>query len=279
MEKSRKKLAGRLQDLKDAEDKSHFRLYGELITANLYRLKEKSSLAAVEDYTRPGSPVIEIKLDPNLTPLQNANRFFDEYNRAKRATKNLEKLIHESREEVEYLEGLCYIIENCETLQDLGEIRQELQKGGYIKPLKAAAKEKGLPRRSPCLYVPDGFTIYVGRNNNQNDYLTLQACPERRPLAARQGHTGVPCAGTKRGKNSTPLYQAALLAAFHSKARQSSNVPVDYTLAKHVSKPSGARPGYVIYKNQKTLFVTPAREEMERVRHIKDSALQRLDDF
>ena len=80
--------------------------------------------------SRPGSPVIEIKLDPTLTPLQNANRFFDEYNRAKRAAKNLEKLIHENREEVEYLEGLIFTIENCETLQDLGEIRQELEKGG-----------------------------------------------------------------------------------------------------------------------------------------------------
>ena len=274
LEKSRKKLAGRLQDLKDAEDKSHFRLYGELITANLYRLKEKSSLAAVEDYTRPGSPVIEIKLDPNLTPLQNANRFFDEYNRAKRATKNLEKLIHESREEVEYLEGLCYIIENCETLQDLGEIRQELQKGGYIKPLKAAAKEKRPSPAGPLAYMSqDGFTIYVGRNNNQNDYLTLRlARKDDLWLHAKDipGSHVLVRSGGKEIPDST-LYQAALLAAFHSKARQSSNVPVDYTLAKHVSKPSGARPGYVIYKNQKTLFVTPAREEMERVRHIKDS--------
>lgn len=274
LEKSRKKLDGRLQDLQDAGDKSRFKLYGELITANLYRLKEKSSLAVVEDYTRPGSPVIEIKLDPNLTPLQNANRFFDEYNRAKRAEKNLDILIRQAREEVEYLEGLCFAIENCETLQDLLEIRQELEKGGYIKPLKAAAKEKRPSPAGPLAYLSrDGFTIHVGRNNSQNDYLTLKLARKDDLWLHAKDIPGSHVLVRSGGKEvpGTTLYQAALLAAFHSKARQSSNVPVDYTLVKYVSKPSGAKPGYVIYKNQKTVYVTPTREEMERIRQMQDS--------
>ena len=275
LEKSRKKLGGRLQDLKDAEEKSRYRLYGELITANLYRLKEKSSVALVEDYNRPGSPVIEIELDPNLTPLQNANKFFDEYNRAKRAAKNLEKLIQQNREEVEYLEGLCFTIENCETLQDLHEIRQELEKGGYLKPPKAAAKEKRPSPAEPLAYMSqDGFTIHVGRNNNQNDYLTLKLARKDDLWLHAKDIPGSHVLVRSEGKEvpDTTLYQAALLAAFHSKARQSSNVPVDYTLAKYVSKPTGAKPGYVIYKNQKTIFVTPVREEMERIRQIQDSS-------
>lgn len=272
LEKCRRKLSGRLQDLQNAGDKSCYRLYGELITANLYRLKENISTIMLEDYTQPDSPVVEIKLDPNLTPLQNAQKFFEEYSRAKRAVENLRKLIRETKEEIDYLEGLSYSIESCTSIEELREIRQEIEKEGFIKPSKAFAKEKRPSSSGPNVYLSqDGFYIYVGRNNNQNDYLTQRFAKKDDLWLHTKDIPGSHVLVRSEGKEvpEGTLYQAALLAAFHSKARQSSSVPVDYTLVKHVSKPPGAKPGYVIYKNQRTIIVTPVRDEIDRIKQLQ----------
>lgn len=270
-EKNRKKLGNRLQEERAASDKHHYRLYGELITANLYRLKEKTGLAVLEDYTKPCSPVVKIELDPDLTPLQNANRFFEEYSHAKRTLANLKKLIRQAKEEIDYLEGLSYSIESCTSIDELQEIRLELERGGYVKPAKAVTKQgrqKEAPTSRPLAFrSQDGFAIYVGRNNRQNDYLVQRYARKDDLWLHTKDIPGSHVLIRSEGKEipGTTLYQAALLAAYNSKACQSGSVPVDYTLVKYVSKPTGAKPGFVIYKSQKTVFVTPDKDEIDRI--------------
>ncbi|MFA6669255.1 MAG: NFACT RNA binding domain-containing protein [Bacillota bacterium] len=277
-EKKQKKLNHRLQEERTAAGKDHYRLYGELITANLYRLKDKTDLVVLEDYNKPDSPIVKIKLDPDLTPLQNAQSFFKEYNHAKRTIGNLEKLIRQTREEIDYLEGLSYSLENCTKLDELREIRIELERGGYVNPAKAAGKagKKGKQKETPCsgplaFKSQDGFAIYVGRNNRQNDYLTQRFARKDDLWLHTKDIPGSHVLIRSEGKEipDTTLYEAALLSAYNSKARRSGSVPVDYTFAKHVSKPTGAKPGFVIYKNQKTVFVTPNSEEIDRIKRLK----------
>jgi predicted ribosome quality control (RQC) complex YloA/Tae2 family protein len=277
IEKNTKKLNNRLQEFHDAEDKSHYKLYGELITANLYRLKERCSNAILEDYNKPDMPLIRIELDPDLTPLQNAQKFFSEYNHGKRAKENLKKLIRRTKKEISYLESLVYSIEKCTLWPELHEIRLELKSGGYIKPAKTKdrrkIKEKPHSPSKPLAFISrDNFTIFVGRNNRQNDYLTLKFARKDDVWLHTKDIPGSHVLIRSEGKDlpDTTLYQAALLAAYYSKARQSSSVPVDYTAVKNVSKPSGAKPGYVIYKNQKTIFVTPDAEEIGLIGKINN---------
>lgn len=279
LEKNRKKLSTRLHELHDAQDKSHYRLYGQLLTANLYRLKEKRGSVELEDYTRPDLPLVKIKLDPDLTPQENARTFFKKYSHGKRAKENLEKLINQSNREIDYLESLIYSIEKCTQIEELHEIKLELESQKYIKPSKSKVKTKVKKQTTskPLVYLSrDNFKIFVGRNNYQNDYLTLKFAGKNDLWLHTKDIPGSHVLIRSEGKDlpDTTLYQAALLAAYFSKARQSSSVPVDYTLAKYVSKPSGAKPGYVIYKNQKTVFITPDKEEILKIQEInhKDTA-------
>lgn len=270
LEKNQKKQNSRLNEFQNAEDKSHYKLFGELITANLYRLKEKSSAAVLEDYTKPGMPSIEIKLDPELTPLQNAQRFFRDYSHAKRAKENLRKLLRQTKEEADYLEGLVYSIEKCAGWPELHEIASELETQGYIKPSKSRLGDRRkdeTPSKPHSYTTGDGFKILVGRNNRQNDHLTLRlARKDDIWLHTKDipgSHVIIRCEG--KDPPDTTLYQAALLAAYYSRARQSSSVPVDYTEAGNVTKPRSAKPGYVIYKNHKTIYATPSEEEISSI--------------
>lgn len=272
IEKNQKKLSNRVQDSQTASGKDHYRLYGELLIANLHRLKEKTDHVKLEDYNRPGLPVVHIELDPEQTPLQNANRFFEEYNRSKRTLLNLRKLISQTKGEMDYLESIVYSIESCTELDELQEIKLELEKGGYLKPVKGDSKQKNISSSGPLSYRSrDGFTIYVGRNNRQNDYLTQRFAGKEDLWLHTKNIPGSHVLIKSEGRKvlDTTLYEGALLAAYHSKARQSGSVPVDYTLVKHVSKPKGAKPGYVVYKNQKTLFITPNREEIDEIEKLK----------
>lgn len=271
-EKNLKKLGNRMQELQNAATKEDYRLYGELIIANLHRLKEKVGSVSLEDYTKPGLPVVKIKLDPKITPLQNSNYFFKEYSRAKRTVQNLKKLIRQSEREITYLESIIYSIESCTQTDGLREIRLELEKGKYLRPAKTAKQEKSVPGTGFFIYrTGDGFTVYVGRNNRQNDYLTQRfARKDDLWLHTKDipgSHVLIRSEGRKIPRDT--LLQGALLAAYHSKARQSGSVPVDYTLVKHVSKPTGAKPGFVIYKNQKTVFVTPERNKIDSIEKLE----------
>ena len=213
---------------------------------------------------------IIIPLNKNLTPSENAQKYFKKYNKLKTAKIELTSQISICNEEIEYLENIMLGIENCENLEELTDIKDELIRLGYSKaPYRYKAKKDLDITTKPNQFISsDGFTILVGKNNKQNDYLTLRiADPEDIWMHTKNipgSHVIIKCAG-KEVPNET-LYQAAMLAAFYSKGRMSSQVPVDYTMKKHVKKPSGSKPGMVIYETNNTIYVTPTEEMIVKLK-------------
>ncbi|HHU63858.1 MAG TPA: fibronectin/fibrinogen-binding protein [Clostridiales bacterium] len=266
LDRSQKKLGKLLNELNNAKNGDKYRLYGELLTANLYNIPAKADSVVLENFYENMQPV-EIPLKKNLTPAQNAQGYFKKYNKCKTAIKELAKQIDATRKEIAYLEGQVDNLGKCTHELEVEEIREELACLGYIK--KGAGKKRGGARKKdmsmPLHYVTDGGQhIYVGKNNKQNDYLTLQLA---RPQDIWLHVKDIPGSHViLKSENTRPdrevLNVAAMIAAFYSKARHSSNVPVDYTLKKYVKKPKGAKPGMVIYENHKTLYVTPDEKKI-----------------
>ncbi len=236
-----------------------YRLYGELITANLHRICRGQSVLAAENYYLDPPERCSIALDPLLSPTENAQRYFKQYRKSKAARAYAERMRGSVEEEIAYLDGQLDNIEKCSTLQELTEIREELVQLGYQKPERRGIKpQKQLPS-SPAVFVSsDGVRIFVGKNNRQNDQLTLhRAASDNLWLHVKDipgSHVIVDFAGMPPDNT---LREAAMLAAYFSKAQHSASVPVDYALRKYVKKPSGAKPGMVIYTNNQTLYVTP----------------------
>ncbi|QGP92967.1 putative protein YloA [Neomoorella glycerini] len=255
----------------EAADAEKFRLAGELITANIYRLeKGQAALTAPNFYDPAGEPVT-IELDPALTPAENAQRYFQRYNKAKNAARLAAEQLEQTRAEIAYLESIAQSLSMAASYDDLAEIRRELRQAGYLpeekekekpgKPGKKGGKKEATQPTRPLEFTsPDGFKILVGKNNRQNDWLTLKyAAPGDLWLHAKDipgSHVIIRTGGQE--VPAPTLEMAARLAARYSRAGQSSRVPVDYTLVKHVHKPAGARPGMVIYDHQRTVYVTPA---------------------
>ena len=249
-------------ELANSEDREPLRIKGDLLQANLYRIEKGMTEIEVENFYEENMPMIKIKLNPALTPGQNAQKYYKDYRKAKNAQQYLTVEIERAQQELLYIDTVFDSLSRAETERELAEIKQELIEGGYIKRIRSRQKIKGtLP---PLEFTSkSGLKILVGRNNVQNDKLTLKTArnydlwfhtkdiPGSHTIIVSQGETP---------DDETILY-AAQLAAYHSRAKESSKVPVDYTLIKYVSKAVGAKPGMVIYKNQKTLFVKPALEQ------------------
>ena len=249
-------------ELANSEDREPLRIKGDLLQANLYRIEKGMTEIEVENFYEENMPMIKIKLNPALTPGQNAQKYYKDYRKAKNAQQYLTVEIEKAQQELLYIDTVFDSLSRAETERELAEIKQELIEGGYIKRIRSRQKIKGtLP---PLEFTSkSGLKILVGRNNVQNDKLTLKTArnydlwfhtkdiPGSHTIIVSQGETP---------DDETILY-AAQLAAYHSRAKESSKVPVDYTLIKYVSKAVGAKPGMVIYKNQKTLFVKPALEQ------------------
>ncbi|MCQ4022736.1 MULTISPECIES: NFACT family protein [unclassified Ruminococcus] len=246
-------------ELANSEDREPLRVKGDLIQANLYRIEKGMTEIEVENFYDESLKTIKIKLNPALTAGQNAQKYYKDYRKAKNAQQYLTVEIEKAQQELEYIDTVFDSLSRAETERELAEIKQELVDGGYIKRIRSKQKLKGtLP---PIEFTSkSGLKILVGRNNVQNDKLTLKTArnydlwlhtkdiPGSHAVIVSQGETP---------DDATILY-AAQLAAYHSRAKESSKVPVDYTFIKYVSKPVGAKPGMVIYKNQKTLFVKPS---------------------
>lgn len=250
------------------------RLYGELLTANLYRLKETGLReVSLENYYDPANSPVVVPLDPQLTPLENSRVYFKKYVKAKNTRVAVESWLSVALEELDYLEGIKTSLEQAGTQAELDEIRMELTEQGYLKaPVTKPDKNKNKKER----YIPrphafrssDGFNIFVGKNNKQNDYLTLKmAAQDDLWLHAREIH-GAHVIVRVEGRDipARTLEEAAVLAAFFSKGRNSTKVAVDYTLVKYVRKPRGARPGMVIYERQKTIMAVPDEERVDMLR-------------
>lgn len=253
-----RRLANQRIELKESENREEFKLKGDLISANLYRVEKGMGSVKVENFYDENCPEIEIKLDPRLTPSQNTQHYYAEYRKADTAEKILTEQIAKGEEELAYIDSVFDALTRTNGEDEVNELRMELAEQGYIR----AAKLKGKPPKShPPLEFksPDGFTILVGRNNKQNDMLTTKLAEKTDIWLHTKNITGshvIIRANGQEVPDDTIIY-AARLAAFHSKAKNSSQVPVDYVPVKFVKKPSGSKPGMVIFTNNRTLYVTP----------------------
>lgn len=280
IDRCRRKLALQQEAQARAEGAEEYRRAAELLTAQLHAVPRGAATAELVDYYDPAGASIRVDLDPALTPQANAQAYWRRYQKARSGREQIAAQMAATADELAYLEQVEAALQEAGSLPDLEEVRAELAAEGY---LPAPVPGKGDRRRRPgggpaadkrtaagggaplVVRSGDGLEIWVGRNNRQNDYLTLRlAAPTDLWLHTQKipgSHVIVRLPPGEPVPERT-LQEAALLAAYHSRARGSGQVPVDYTLRKHVRKPAGARPGMVIYDNQRTLYVTPDPEAL-----------------
>ena len=269
-ERISRKAETRKQELAACAEKEKFRLMGDILSANLYRVGKGMSELTAEDYINGG--VITIKLDVRLTPAQNAQKLYSEYKKLDTAEKMLVKLIEQDKKELVYIDSVfdaaSRVGSGAGSEAALSGIKQELAETGYIRSAKTEKNAKAPKQAQPLKYISsDGFEILVGRNNLMNDKLTLKtALPEDMWLHTQNipGSHVIIRAGGKTIPDST-IVEAAQIAAFNSKGRGGTKIPVDYTLARYVKKLGGAKPGMVIFTNNKTILVDPDNELCERL--------------
>lgn len=262
IERCEKKLALYADALNSGEQMEKCRLYGELLTANLHSLKSGTDTAAVDNYYADQVERIAIPLDRQLTPGENAQRYYKKYQKLKAARDMAIVQREQTLSELNYLEGQLDNLTKCTAENELSELIEELKDQGYIKRDKGGRKKMKLAASKPMHFVSStGADIYVGKNNRQNDELTLRfASPNDIWMHTKNipgSHVIVKGASEQ---DTATMTEAALLAAYYSRARGSENVAVDYTPRKYVKKPAGAKPGMVIYTTNKTAYVTPSEE-------------------
>lgn len=260
IERCAKKLSIQQKTLKDAKNKEKYKIYGDLITANIYKIKRGDTEVSLENYYEADNPELKIALLSKLTPAQNAQRYYKLYSKLKNAEIEVEKQIKSTLADLEYFESTLALTENLTSESDINAVKSELSELGYVKRQKNPKRQK-TPQAKPLHFVSsDGFDIYVGKNNTQNDYLTVKFANSGdlwfHTKQIHGSHTIIKL-GVNKDIPDTTVLEAAELAAYYSKARESSGVPVDYTQIKNVKKPNGAKPGMVIYEGYNTLYVTP----------------------
>lgn len=265
-----KKLVLLKSTIDKAKNSDKYKLCGDLIIANIYKIRQGERLAKLENYYEGGN-IVEVPLDENLSPQANAQKYYKKYNKAKNAFAEATKQIKIANDELEYLENVLEFIKRSNNIEELAEIKLELAKGGYIKDNerpKRKANESKAPK--PFHFISsDGFDIYCGKNNIQNDYLTLKFANSNdlwfHTKNIPGSHTVIKLGIDKNVPDGTIL-EAANIAAFHSSAKDSSQVPVDYTTVKNVKKPNGAKPGMVIYDHYNTVYIEPDEKIVERLK-------------
>ena len=274
LKKCKKRLYNIDEKLKECNDMDKYRLYGELITSNLYRIPNRNvDEIELENYYENNNK-IKIKLDKRFSPSINAKRFFKKYSKLKNALIIVSEQKADTLKELDYIESVIYELENCSTIEEIAFIYEEISENDIFKEkasLKANTKKNKVKKSkltknktvsfNPIKYTVDGYTVFVGRNNKENDYLTLKFASKTdlwfHTKDFHGSHTILKLDNNLPYPNNDILIKVAELAAKHSKARNSSNVPVDYCEVKFVKKPSGSKPGMVIYTNNKTLNVNP----------------------
>ena len=263
-----RKLSLQQKELADCSDRETWKIYGDLISANLYSIQKGDRTARLINFYDEAQSEVVIPLDPRKTPVQNAQKYYSEYRKADTAEKKLRELIEEGQQEAVYIDSVFDALTRAQTNDELTAIRAELAEQGYLRKKGSAAKKGKEPKLAPKRYrSDDGFTILVGRNNVQNDQLTLKEARGRDYWFHTKNIPGSHTIVVSDGQEvpDSTLHQAAILAAVNSKAAESSQVPVDYTLIKNVKKPRGAKPGMVIYVSYQTAYVTPDLELEKRL--------------
>lgn len=265
-----RKLTLQRQELEDCAAGETYRLYGDLLTANLYRLSRGMRSANVENYYIEDVETVEIPLETTLSPAQNAQRYYKKYNKAKSARAHLTEQIEAAQAELAYIQTVFESLTKAENERDLSEIRDELYHSGYASKMKNYTAKKQTAPTLLTFATDTGRRIWCGKNNTANDYLTTR-------LAERSdwwfhvknqpgSHVVMQCSGADDEPSESEFTQAAMIAAYYSKASDGVAVPVDYTLVRYVKKPSGSKPGFVIYTTNWTAYVTPDKTAVERMR-------------
>ena len=268
-DRTARKLANQEKELTATFDREKLREQGDIITSNLHRMEKGMEVLHAQNFYDPEYGEIDIRLDPLLTPQQNAAKYYKDYNKAKKAEEMLTIQIEKGEKELEYLNSVLENIRLAEGERDLGEIRQELTDTGYLRRAKTAAKrEKKVAGKPMEFRSTAGLRITVGKNNSQNDQLTTkQAYKSDIWLHTQKIHGSHVILWLEGGEaDAQSLTEAAILAATFSQAGDSTRVPVDYTPVKYVKKPAGARPGMVVYTTYQTAVVDPDHELARRLR-------------
>ncbi len=266
-ERTSRRISAQQHELAACAEKDTFKLWGDLISANIYRIQKGDATAVVENFYDEECPTVEIELDIRKTPAQNAQKYYAEYKKCVTAEEKLAGQIEKGQEELQYLDSVFDALTRAEAENDIIQLRLELAEQGYIRSTGGKNKPpKALP---PIEYKSsDGYTILVGRNNHQNDQLTLKFAEKTDMWLHTQTITGSHVIIVTDGETppDKTIEEAAVIAAVNSKGRNSTLVPVDYCLARYVKKPSGAKPGKVIFTNYKTAFVKPDIELEQSLR-------------
>lgn len=267
-----KKLEILNDELSKAKEAEINKLYGDLIMSNLYQIEKGANKIKLLNYFSENGEYIDIPMNPQLTATANAQKYYKKYNKSKSALISIEKQLQENNQEILYLENQAENLEKCTEELEINEIRKELEDQGYIKKKKEGkGKNKAVAPSKPMHFVSTtGFDIFVGKNNVQNDLLTIKlAAPNDLWLHTKDipgSHVIVKTNGKQ--VDDVTLSEAANLAAYYSKAKQSPKVPVDYTQKRNVKKPNGAKPGMVIYENNKTVYIDPDEEAVLTLKKI-----------
>ncbi|KEO81968.1 Rqc2 family fibronectin-binding protein [Tumebacillus flagellatus] len=276
LERNIGKLAKFKQQIEEADQAEIYRIYGELITAYQYQIERGMSEVTVQNFYDENMGEITVPLDPAFSANENAQSNFKKYNKVKKSIPILQEQIGETEAEIHYLENLLQQLTTA-SWSDIEEIRDELAGEGYIKikrkPLpkgKKPPKEKTAPIKPERYVSSDGIEILLGKNNKQNEFLTMKHAANSDTWLHTKDIPGSHVVIRAREIPESTLLEAAQLAAYFSKGRESSQVPVDYTLVKHIWKPNGSKPGFVLYDNQKTLYVTPDPRITERLSAERD---------
>jgi predicted ribosome quality control (RQC) complex YloA/Tae2 family protein len=265
-EKNENKIKKLELTLEDAKKADHYQLLGELLTSNLYAVERGMESIDVINYYDEEGETITIPLNPQKTPSDNAQLYFSKYQKAKNATKIVHEQIEKAKEEIQYFDQLLQQLESAST-RDVEEIREELEEEGYLKTRRKTKKKKGNEKPLLEQYTStDGESILVGKNNKQNDYLTNRVANKNDIWLHTKDIPGSHVVIKADQPSEQTIKEAANIAAYFSKARESSSVPVDFTEVKQVKKPKGAKPGFVIYEGQQTVYVTP---DLDLIRSLK----------
>ena len=266
IERCERKLALQREALLGSQRMEEYRLKGELLTANLHLAKKGMKSVELPNYYEEGMPMLTVELDEKLSPGQNGQKYFKLYQKARNAQTLAAEQLEKTEAELDYLEGQLDNLGKCSGESELVELRQELEKFGYVKANRSRKQLKALPPSRPMRFrSPSGRIVLVGKNNLQNDKLTFTAQPDEVWLHAKD-MPGSHVIIVDPEPSDSDIAFAARLAAAYSKGGTSSRVPVDYTLRRYVKKPGGAKPGFVIYTHQHTLSVEPLRAEPEEDR-------------
>lgn len=247
------------EDLLKAENSEDLRLYGELLTANIHMVKSGADKVTVTNYY--DNSQITIPLDRRFSPAKNAQNYFKKYGKSKTAVKEKQLQLAANEEELKYLNSVLTYLENSESVEEVEALRKELEETGYLRKRKTPGgfKEKKYKIEPHKYILPSGMSVLVGRNNKENDILTLKTASSRDTWFHTKDIPGshVILQNGNQEPDEDTVFAAASIAAYHSKARSSENVPVDYVQVKYVKKPSGAKPGMVIFTNNRTVWVNP----------------------